>query len=272
MRQVVISLKQSSIRRQHIKKQFEMLNIDYEFFDAINKDRALSTCHDLGLVFNNTLALGELGCLLSHILVWKQAMENNEPYVVVFEDDAIVSPNYPSFIKEKLDELMGKYDLLKLETMNYKVLLDEAIDGFKDYKIQRLASHHVGTAGYVITSSLAKTIIDEIRNSRITKPIDLYLFDAEAVGKRDVFQIVPALVIQEDKINTDSLHLMSDLEKERRAFYNSKNINSKNVKPNHIAKIKRETARLAAQINPNNWKKNYTNWRFKKLSSIIEFK
>jgi GR25 family glycosyltransferase involved in LPS biosynthesis len=39
-------------------------------------------------------SIGGVGCALSHIAVWKWMVDNNQPVCLIFEDDAVVPPNF----------------------------------------------------------------------------------------------------------------------------------------------------------------------------------
>jgi GR25 family glycosyltransferase involved in LPS biosynthesis len=41
-------------------------------------------------------SLGAVGCALSHIAIWQWMVDNKEPLVLVFEDDAVVPPDFVS--------------------------------------------------------------------------------------------------------------------------------------------------------------------------------
>jgi len=62
MRAMVVSLTSAVLRRAHIAEQFTKLELNYEFFDAINREEALKVCQDLGFNYSGDITLGELGC------------------------------------------------------------------------------------------------------------------------------------------------------------------------------------------------------------------
>ena len=88
MKKLVISLKDAQDRRQHIAEQFENKNIPYEFFDAIDATQIDAIARELNMSIANTLlGKNEIACFLSHASIWQLAVDNNYPYVCIFEDD-----------------------------------------------------------------------------------------------------------------------------------------------------------------------------------------
>jgi GR25 family glycosyltransferase involved in LPS biosynthesis len=74
-----INLKRRSDRREKIYKHLESLGIDYEFIDAVD-----------GLEIRDVpkkLNPGEVGCILSHLSIYKKAVGENIGDFLVIEDD-----------------------------------------------------------------------------------------------------------------------------------------------------------------------------------------
>jgi UDP-glucose 4-epimerase len=108
---------------------------------------------------------GQLGCLLSHIKVWKKIVEEETEYSTILEDDAILSQNFSNI--SQFSNL--KYDFIylfvhpdsknKIETFTkYSPLLDVGYPTF-------------GTVGYCISYSMAKELI-QFFESRIATTVD----------------------------------------------------------------------------------------------------
>eukprot|EP00443_Scrippsiella_acuminata_P015749 CAMPEP_0115295842 /NCGR_PEP_ID=MMETSP0270-20121206/66927_1 /TAXON_ID=71861 /ORGANISM="Scrippsiella trochoidea, Strain CCMP3099" /LENGTH=455 /DNA_ID=CAMNT_0002713453 /DNA_START=60 /DNA_END=1427 /DNA_ORIENTATION=- len=57
---------------------------------------------------------GMIGCFLSHRRIWERVVAENQPAVVVLEDDAIVFPNFNSNLRGLLDELPEDWDVCLL--------------------------------------------------------------------------------------------------------------------------------------------------------------
>jgi collagen beta-1,O-galactosyltransferase len=84
--------------------------------------------------WSQPLKLGEIGCTLHHLAAWRHAWETaTEPYVVFFEDDAVLLPDFLDRLVSGLARLANgpDFDLLYLGRIHYEPAEDEsAIPGF----------------------------------------------------------------------------------------------------------------------------------------------
>lgn len=110
----VISLREDLDRRLLISKTMKELSVDFEFIDAV-KGKSLSQ-EDLSRLNLNfvesrekrKLALGEIGCTLSHIKTYKLMQERGIEWGCILEDDIILDKRFGLFIKTlKTNDLAG---------------------------------------------------------------------------------------------------------------------------------------------------------------------
>ena len=166
MKKLIISLENAHDRRQHIKQQFESNNISYEFFDAINATQIDIVAKKLNISITNTrLGKNEIACFLSHTSIWQLAVENNYPYVCIFEDDVYLGDNSEFYLNNILEWKPDNTHILKLEVYNNVIKIDERYKSIKvgDRKLVKLATKHTGCAGYVITLEAARILLDIVR-------------------------------------------------------------------------------------------------------------
>ncbi|RYU67848.1 glycosyltransferase family 25 protein [Aliivibrio finisterrensis] len=113
----VISLKTATDRRESIQQQFDAIDMDFEFFDAIDGRKGE---HSLFEKYNRKkrlrykgceLTKGELGCFASHYLLWEKCVQLNQS-IVVIEDDAQLEPNFKDDIEKILN--IKKHEYLRL--------------------------------------------------------------------------------------------------------------------------------------------------------------
>ena len=196
----VVSLTNEYERRQHIDSLFDAHNLDFSYFDAINKFQIDDTLKKYDLTINtDRMSLGEVACYLSHYCLWQQVIEYNLPYLMVFEDDIYFSKSAKTILNN-LDWLPDSFDVIKLETMYDRVMIKADIVLQSPYKLCRMKTKHLGTAGYIISYEGAKNMIELVRQLGISRPVDHFIFD-EFLGRNvhDVYQLSPAICIQ-DKI------------------------------------------------------------------------
>ncbi|MGO1513314.1 MAG: glycosyltransferase family 25 protein, partial [Psychrobacter sp.] len=76
MKNFVISLQSATERREHINSEFGKHNVNFEFFDALTPDTAKDYALSLGLNLDSiSLTPGELACMMSHVALWKKAID-----------------------------------------------------------------------------------------------------------------------------------------------------------------------------------------------------
>ncbi|WP_434353972.1 glycosyltransferase family 25 protein [Psychrobacter sp. HD31] len=259
----IVSLKSDIQRRTHIEKMFNSLDILFQFFDAVNKQNLSDILNQYPIKFKeNSLTQGEQGCFMSHYLLWQKMLDKNIPYMIIAEDDVILSRKTHTML-DNLDKIMEQCDILKFETMQMPVLVDNDCDIIEGIcKLKELASEHWGTAGYVITNEMAKELCQRLSKESIKKPVDHILFD-DAVKTYKIYQTIPGLAIQEDVLNrnTNMITLHSSLEEERKK-------RRRKVAKN---KVSREFKRLLSQLKPEYWRLKRREKYIKKNGVIIPF-
>ena len=64
---------------------------EYEFIKAVDGITLKSTTeiYQLFKIFYYKLTVGVVGCALSHYYLWKQLIDSNKEYYVIFEDDIL---------------------------------------------------------------------------------------------------------------------------------------------------------------------------------------
>ena len=229
MRNYVISLASAKERRAHIAETFGRHDIPFQFFDALMPSEELNrVMAELvpGLAKQHLLSEVEKACFMSHVVLWKQALDEGLPYIAVFEDDVLLGEGAEQFLAEDA-WLQERFDpdsafIVRLETMFMHVLTSPS--GVADYcgrAFPLLESEHWGTAGYIISKKAMRFFLQHFAmlQPEQIKPIDLMMFsdffDKEGVL---VYQVSPALCAQElhyTKFHNKSSVLGSLLEDKR---------------------------------------------------------
>ncbi|MEX9848035.1 glycosyltransferase family 25 protein [Providencia rettgeri] len=101
----VVSLANSN-RRQLISEQFDKIGIKFSFIDAVNgKDivenevDAINASEFVKKRYKRVLGRNEIGCSLSHQLIYKQIAYDDIDYAFIFEDDVTLSHELVPIIK-----------------------------------------------------------------------------------------------------------------------------------------------------------------------------
>lgn len=120
MKKIVISLSSAIDRRQHIQSEFDKHNIDYEFFDALTPDIAISYTQTLGLDLSSThLTQGEIACMMSHVAVWEKIINEDLDYATIFEDDIYLGEDAEKLLNST-DWIHPDWHIIKIEAFAKK--------------------------------------------------------------------------------------------------------------------------------------------------------
>ena len=230
----VISIRTSLNRRQHIINEFSKYNIPFSFYDAITPSIELteliqSVAPNLNRVTHMTD--GEKSCLMSHIMLWKKCVDEEWPYIAIFEDDIWLGKQANIILNESkwLDDLFLLYKnfVIKIETTLQLCQVDTI-----DYKLpnsnhslMKLCSDHYGGVGYILSRQSAAFLLKKIREIEAENfiAVDGLLFDHLLASKNlSIFQLYPAICIQEIIIRPEDTLLSSQLESDRKLKKNNK--------------------------------------------------
>ena len=99
MKNIVISLKTATARREHIVQEFGKKKIGFEFFDALTPDLARPLAEKMQLnIQEDFLSPGELACFMSHVSIWQKMVDEQIPHLAIFEDDVYLGQNADYFL------------------------------------------------------------------------------------------------------------------------------------------------------------------------------
>lgn len=207
MEKFVISLSDSVIRRNHIKKEFDRYGIGFKFFDAINKTNIDEFQSKYNISFDEgNFSIGEKACFASHVVLWDYCISNNLEYIIIFEDDILLSVNSNIYLND-LKWIPEGIDLIKFEKFVESVAVSfGSIKIKQNSELRVLQQPHMGTAGYILSLNGAKKLFDKVVNNKQVLHIDQVMFNENIYSKfMDVYQMLPALVIQADRYGSKEL-------------------------------------------------------------------
>jgi GR25 family glycosyltransferase involved in LPS biosynthesis len=128
---IVMGLKRYAFRREYSAARLGAAGFsNIECVDAFDGfqgdiDKALE---ELGVIFHNDLRPGHKGCSYTHMLAWKQMIDDDVPYRVFFEDDALGHLELPNGLGQTFWNVTPKdFDILYMGNMmspNDPVLAD----------------------------------------------------------------------------------------------------------------------------------------------------
>lgn len=236
----IVSLLTAKERRLHIQQEFDSHSIPFKFFDAITPGNALDKAMQ---EFVPSLAVshfspGEKACFMSHVLLWQKCIDDNLPYIGIFEDDIVLGRDAGIFLGQDqwLKERFHDAFIIKCETYLMDVsLIPTTIAPITthhqfgtaqktiSYQFPLLNSLHYGTAGYIISQQAAKHLLERIKTLSVQEinPIDHIMFDRyDLISSITTYQLSPAICVQQDCLQPSikNTNLGSKLEDERNQY------------------------------------------------------
>ncbi|MBJ9952873.1 MULTISPECIES: glycosyltransferase family 25 protein [unclassified Acinetobacter] len=246
MKKFVISLSTAQERRKHIVAEFTKQEVDFEFFDAITPVNINLMASQLGLVeFTTDLHENEVGCLLSHMILWKKAIDEQLDYIAIFEDDIYLGENAKDFLLDTT-WIPKECSVIKLEVFYKKIgvaLKQQHLYVPHDRELLLLREAHMGCGGYILSQEVAQKLLNYIVKSKVLIPVDHFLF--RECPKLDIYQLSPALCIQDVILKNGQTEFPSALE-EVRNIRKGKYLQKEKLKYN--IKLKKEILRIFKQI------------------------
>jgi GR25 family glycosyltransferase involved in LPS biosynthesis len=156
----IISLKESTDRRDHIKRVMDSAGMKYQFFDAYNKNEINEN--------GSRLTKGEIALAMSHNELYKQLLASDKPYMLIGEDDCTIRSNFRHYLNIVLHNLPSDYDIIKLEYLehyltykNVKYHPDVPVADDIPLVIQKISDKKFigGTAAYIVSRKGAEDIL-----------------------------------------------------------------------------------------------------------------
>lgn len=179
-------------RKRDMIEQLERLNMtNYEFIEHYDRDTL--TDNDK-IMFENNYKPCQIAITLSHIYAYKQITEKYD-CGLVFEDDAILHPDFINIYNNYMDQLHKDFDMffighgcnLHIESQNIK-------PGCNVYKKQETRC----TDSYLINKKCAKNIVEYVNNIqyKINSPIDFWLNTVFKDLNLEIYWAEPHIVVQ----------------------------------------------------------------------------
>jgi glycosyl transferase family 25 len=198
----LINLARRPDRLAQMVAQFDALHLAFERVDAVDAETVGTAELEAVLTSHGPLGPFHRGpqcCTLSHLRTYRRFVATSEPYAVVLEDDARLSPEASRFLRH-LDWLSPAAGVVKIERfgpVHQHVLVEKGIPIGDGREIARLWSKHTGSAAYIISRTAAMKVLDT--GWKIDMDIDQLLFNPNVsplFRALNVYQIIPALVVQ----------------------------------------------------------------------------
>lgn len=148
-------------------KQF---NIDASIVEAVNGNasvaQTLISKYNLKVLKhkNRNLTNGEIGCFLSHFLLWQKCLELNEP-ILIFEHDGLMIRLLPLDVLDHFNDIL-MLDPYKPSINIYESMIEKSLQHPIDYFVRKSDStddggdYQYSAYGYIIKPHAAQKLIN----------------------------------------------------------------------------------------------------------------
>ena len=190
----VVSLRRAVERRKAISEALEGLGLRYSIVDAGDAVERLppEMTPEVDRARTHQLSDPEIGCALSHAMIYRKIVREQLPYALVLEDDAIPTPRLSEFVQG------GHYRNIPLIQLYHQAAYVRRLGRRQlpgGVQLARLATSCSGSVAYSLSLAAAKALADATRpvRSKADWPLDL----------RDLGAAITRPVLVEHPLNRD---------------------------------------------------------------------
>jgi len=178
----MINLKRRPERRLKMEMILKELGIEYTYFEAVDGKKLTDeeiAAKGITLMpeyedpyHKRPMKLGEIGCFLSHYMIWQKMVENNLQEVLILEDDIKFEPYFREHAIQLMEEAhrIGGYDLIYFGRKR----LDDNEEFIEQSPNFVKVSYTYWTLAYAITLDGAKKLLAAEPLKRLL-PVDEFL-------------------------------------------------------------------------------------------------
>lgn len=186
------------------------LDVKFDFFDAVD-GRALSKaemeCYSKWSslrTIGRELYLGEVGCALSHMALWRRLVESEHQFALVLEDDALVGEICLRLLNE-IESFPTDWDII-----NFTTSANDGPFGYPVMDIYRFSEckNATGLVCYCINKNGARKLLEKVRPLRM--PIDHYTANGHLFGLA-TYTVVPQVATTLGSLMLKSTILKSEI-------------------------------------------------------------
>ncbi len=248
MRCFVINLDRSRDRLAHVTAEFDRIGVAFERIAAIDAWQR----QDLSQVLMHAgkmpwrLSGSETACLLSHRACWSKLAAGDDAYGAIFEDDVVFAAKAGPLLADG-SWIPANAEIVKLETFLHRTKVGlRSVAAGHGFSASRLHAVHIGSAGYIVSKQAAGALLSA--TEKIDVPVDHVLFNpaVEPVASKVVYQLRPALCVQEEVIARETARFPSLLSQDREEHRVLNGL--RNPELSTLDRIKREFGRVFRQV------------------------
>lgn len=168
--------------------EYPMVNIDGKGFDIA---QAGMKKYNKKIANPTGWYLSEIGIMASHYVAWKNFLNTEYEYMLLFEDDVYVADNFLKLFAERYKELPSDWEAFYFCTPQIRFDV-RFVDGTDRSVSENLCEpyHYWSSAGYAVSKSGAAQLVDYVENKySMHLPLDWFILQKNAIDK--VYSIKP---------------------------------------------------------------------------------
>jgi glycosyl transferase family 25 len=172
----VINLDKSTDRMVKVSKRLSELGIAFERISAVygadlsQEEIDKYYCPELNKKnYRRPLGLGEIGCYISHIKVWKAIIDRKLSCALILEDDIMIDESLGQLIKA-ISKSSSSFDVVKLYSKNNTPKLFDSTPFGEKHRLCRFKKIPIGNQGQLVTFSGATKLINTYE--KFGRPVD----------------------------------------------------------------------------------------------------
>ncbi|MDH3000857.1 hypothetical protein A1D23_10355 [Chelonobacter oris] len=211
MRIFIVNLKLSLDRKDYMIKLCNLFGLNVEFVEAVYGKElqksfvdsiydSLKSYHTIG----REMTLGEIGCALSHIRIYKYILEHNIDVALILEDDVFFEKDLLNAL-EQINLYPEDWNLVLLGHYSTHINgreIESPVSYRRRFKLNtgslyKLMGYGYGTHGYLINQIGAKKLVNATRI--IYKPIDHYTSDNSILN---IYALLPTVIKVNNNFDT----------------------------------------------------------------------
>jgi len=201
-RVIYVNLDECIERKVEVEEQFKIINLNVERYPAINGKKLENPQEftNRGHVFMN---LGEVGCLMSHLNILKQAREDRLNNILIMEDDLVFRENANELFERTWQKVPQDWDVVYLTgnhrweygplraTDNSGKNINESRDQTEGvYRVTRMLT----TGMYAVNSKMFDKLISSLENYK--ECVDNHYCMLQTQKDLNFYTIRPYLCVQ----------------------------------------------------------------------------
>ncbi|WP_120498304.1 glycosyltransferase family 25 protein [Kiloniella sp. EL199] len=200
----IINLERSAERRKKIEDQFNSIELNYEFYKAID-GRELdwksikNYAHSYRLKeFGKDMTPNEIGCYLSHFTLFERILNEGHEMALIIEDDVKITKELPAVLKA-IKNVKTPWDMIRLaSSRDRKFEILEPITEIAD--LVKLKGNACGAVGYILNQSGAEKLCNYCKT--IFHPIDIAM-DRVWENKLQIRAVYPFPIVHDNSVQSD---------------------------------------------------------------------